>query len=151
MFWKGYDLYFGAKTTKTTYNKKIRFIFRSQNPQKLRLFDTVRILGFCWYVGTHRERGVSLCKVTCKSNGLGCCETTAVTTKCGGSTVMPGPCPPTFRHCELRRSLIAQKNLIIHEPSRKNTRNFRFAVQIEIFRESQPPPTLPFVTQHTLV
>ena len=31
-----------------TYNKKVRFIFRSQNPQKVRLFRPVRLLGFCW-------------------------------------------------------------------------------------------------------
>ena len=29
--------------------KRIRFIFRRQNPQKVRLFDTVRLFGFWWY------------------------------------------------------------------------------------------------------
>ena len=41
--------------------KRIRFIFRSQNTQKLRLFDTVRLLGFCWYpVTVTLQEGVRL-------------------------------------------------------------------------------------------
>ena len=42
-------IYISEPKQRKTYNKKIRFIFRSQNPQKLRLFDTVRLFGFCWY------------------------------------------------------------------------------------------------------
>ena len=44
--------------------------------------------------------------------------------------------PVTFRHYELRLSLIAQKHLIIHEPSRKNTQIVQFTVQFEIFQEN---------------
>ena len=33
----------------------IRFIFRSQNHQRVRLFDTVRLFGFCWYVRSLEE------------------------------------------------------------------------------------------------
>ena len=42
-------IYISEPEQRKTYNKKIRCIFRSQNPQNLRLFDKVRLLGFCWY------------------------------------------------------------------------------------------------------
>ena len=43
-------IYVSEPKQRKTYNKKIRPIFRSQDPIKLRLFDTVRLLGFCWYL-----------------------------------------------------------------------------------------------------
>ena len=56
-------IYISGPKKRKTYNKKIRFIFRSKNPEKLRLFDTVRLLGFCWYFW--EERGL------CTFRGVG--------------------------------------------------------------------------------
>ena len=54
-------IYISEPKQRKTYNKKIRCIFRSQNTQKLRLFDTVRLLGFCWYpVTVTLQEGVRL-------------------------------------------------------------------------------------------
>ena len=36
-------IYISEPKQRKPYNKKKRFIFRSQNPKKLRLFDTVRL------------------------------------------------------------------------------------------------------------
>ena len=31
------------------HKKRVRFIFRSENPQKVRLLDTVGLFSFCWF------------------------------------------------------------------------------------------------------
>ena len=51
----------------------------------------------------------------------------------------------TFRHYELRRNLKAKQNLISHEPSRKITQKFQFAVQIEAFQENTLFDLLPLL------
>ena len=35
---------------RTTHNKRVQFLLRTQDPQRVRLFDTVRLFGFCWYL-----------------------------------------------------------------------------------------------------
>ena len=53
------------------------------------------------------------------------------------------------------KELDSPKNLMINEPSRKNTQNFQFAVQIEILQENTlfdiPPHIVGSVAQHAYV
>ena len=59
---------------------------------------------------------------------------------------------PTFRRCELRKSSVPQKFLIIHKPSRENTQKFWFMFQSRHFLKTLSylsPPTAGSVTQHT--
>ena len=53
-----------------------------------------------------------------------------LSTKCGGSLT-----PYNFSSIWATKELDSSNDLIIHEPSRKNTQKVQFAIQIEIFRE----------------
>ena len=56
-------IYSSEPKKRKTYNKRVRFIFRSKNPQKVRLFDTARLFALIVWLDSpttiRRNRKVS--------------------------------------------------------------------------------------------